>query len=68
MTAVEVLCSPALLWQVREDFRLAQLSAEKSSKGSDTASTAPLKQGVSLYLAEGEQPNCCEGEISIDYP
>uniref|UniRef100_A0A3Q3W9P0 Peptidase M20 domain containing 2 n=1 Tax=Mola mola TaxID=94237 RepID=A0A3Q3W9P0_MOLML len=41
MTAVDVLCSPALLRQVIEDFRLAQLSAEKSSKGSDTALTAP---------------------------
>lgn len=29
MTAVDVVCSPALLKQVREDFKLARLTAEK---------------------------------------
>lgn len=29
MTAVDVVCCPALLRQVREDFRLAKLKLEK---------------------------------------
>ncbi|XP_042356003.1 peptidase M20 domain-containing protein 2-like [Plectropomus leopardus] len=38
MTAVDVVCCPVLLQQVREDFSLAKVRQEKSV---DTASTAP---------------------------
>ncbi|XP_035529195.1 peptidase M20 domain-containing protein 2-like [Morone saxatilis] len=37
MTAVDVVCCPALLRQVREDFRLAKLKQEKRLEGSDSA-------------------------------
>ncbi|KAI3367672.1 hypothetical protein L3Q82_026508 [Scortum barcoo] len=41
MTAVDVVCCPVLLKQVREDFRLAKLKQEKLLEGADTALTAP---------------------------
>ncbi|KAK9533749.1 hypothetical protein VZT92_008849 [Zoarces viviparus] len=41
MTAVDVVCCPVLLRQVREDFSLAKLKQEKQLKGSNTALTAP---------------------------
>ncbi|KAL6105554.1 pm20d2 [Pungitius sinensis] len=41
MTAVDVVCCPDLLRQVREDFRLAKLKQEKPLKDGDTALTAP---------------------------
>ncbi|KAM8914141.1 peptidase M20 domain-containing protein 2-like isoform 1-T1 [Spinachia spinachia] len=41
MTAVDVLCCPDLLRQVREDFRLAKLKQEKQLIDDDTALTAP---------------------------
>ncbi|XP_074516689.1 peptidase M20 domain-containing protein 2-like [Sebastes fasciatus] len=37
MTAVDVVCCPVLLRQVREDFSRAKLKQEKSLEGSDTA-------------------------------
>lgn len=41
MTAVDVVCCPDLLRQVREDFRLAKLKQEKPLKDGDAALTAP---------------------------
>ncbi|XP_068582525.1 peptidase M20 domain-containing protein 2-like [Cebidichthys violaceus] len=41
MTAVDVVCCPVLLKQVREDFSRAKLNQKKQLKGSDTPLTAP---------------------------
>lgn len=50
MTVVDVVCCPALLQQVKEDFRLAKLKMENWVKGSDTAWAVPRKTTTFIAL------------------